>query len=141
MERYQIGFVLLKLSRILTKLFHQLTTYDLALLYTTKCLANFQRNSNALTLSQPFRARYMSVLRRILQTYFIYYDNHSNAEPIGYKAPSMGNKAESTTFKHAVNTTFVLLCECQAFPVAIFRYFEFFTDEININRFSLFRVS
>lgn len=50
------------------------------------------------------------------------YLNIWNVEPIGYKAPSLANKAESITFKHAVNTTFVLLCECQAFPVAIFRY-------------------
>lgn len=48
--------------------------------------------------------------------------NFKSIEPIGFKAPSLANNAQSITFKHAVSTTFVLLCQAQAFPVPVFRY-------------------
>lgn len=46
-------------------------------------------------------------------------------DPIGYKPPSFANKhAQSITFKHAIATTFSLLCEAQASPPPVYRYFK-----------------
>lgn len=42
-------------------------------------------------------------------------------EPIGSKAPAFSNDATSSSYTRSVGQSFGLLCQAQAFPVAIFR--------------------
>lgn len=48
-----------------------------------------------------------------------------NTEPIGSKAPSLSSEAIAVV-RAASNATMALLCQAQAFPVPVFRYFVFF---------------
>lgn len=45
-----------------------------------------------------------------------------NAEPVGFKAPAFSGDAYSQSFIRAVNQSFGLLCQAQAFPVPIIRF-------------------
>lgn len=43
-------------------------------------------------------------------------------EPVGLKAPAFSGDAYSQSFIRAVNQSFGLLCQAQAFPVPIIRF-------------------
>nr|XP_026486334.1 Down syndrome cell adhesion molecule-like protein Dscam2 isoform X28 [Vanessa tameamea] len=46
-------------------------------------------------------------------------------EPVGSKAPTFSTDARSSTFIRTVNQSFGLLCQAQAFPVPLFRWYKF----------------
>lgn len=45
-------------------------------------------------------------------------------EPVGAKAPTFSSASTSFTFKHRIGDNFGLLCQAQAFPVPLIRYFS-----------------
>ncbi|XP_064216100.1 Down syndrome cell adhesion molecule isoform X38 [Tribolium castaneum] len=46
-------------------------------------------------------------------------------EPIGFKAPTFQNDATSISYTRTINQSFGLLCQAQAYPVPIFRWYKF----------------
>ncbi|XP_046962713.1 Down syndrome cell adhesion molecule-like protein Dscam2 isoform X26 [Vanessa cardui] len=46
-------------------------------------------------------------------------------EPVGSKAPTFSSDSRSSTFIRTVNQSFGLLCQAQAFPVPLFRWYKF----------------
>ncbi|XP_055694224.1 cell adhesion molecule Dscam2 isoform X11 [Lutzomyia longipalpis] len=46
-------------------------------------------------------------------------------EPIGWKSPAFNTDSKSSTFIRAENQSFGLLCQAQAYPVPIFRWYKF----------------
>lgn len=42
-------------------------------------------------------------------------------EPLGAKAPSFNNDANSFSYTRALGQNFALLCQAQAYPVPVFR--------------------
>nr|XP_036670151.1 Down syndrome cell adhesion molecule-like protein Dscam2 isoform X9 [Drosophila suzukii] len=46
-------------------------------------------------------------------------------EPVGAKAPTFSGESKSFTFVKEISTSFALLCQAQAFPVPIIRWYKF----------------
>ncbi|XP_045495019.1 Down syndrome cell adhesion molecule-like protein Dscam2 [Colias croceus] len=46
-------------------------------------------------------------------------------EPVGSKAPTFSTDSRSSTFIRVVDQSFALLCQAQAYPVPIFRWYKF----------------
>lgn len=56
---------------------------------------------------------------RTIQSKFT--SNNQFTEPVGFKAPAFPSVATSFGISHEENSTVVLPCEAQAFPVPVFR--------------------
>lgn len=53
-------------------------------------------------------------------------------EPVGAKALTISSASPSFTFKHRIGDNFGLLCQAQAFPAQLIRYFYFFETELSL---------